>query len=137
MIVDASEDLKGVGKAVEVQGVSGGPIVAGLHTILCRGSSDHWAMGYKTYLQFIQAFKSALAQIATGISVYGISKKQVADIEVPLPPRQEQTAIVTVLSDMDAEIDALERRLGKTLAIKQGMMQNLLTGRIRLVETEG
>nr|WP_218082282.1 hypothetical protein [Anthocerotibacter panamensis] len=47
---------------------------------------------------------------------------------------KEQTAIVTVLSDMDAEIAALEQRRDKTRALKQGMMQELLTGRIRLVD---
>ena len=51
---------------------------------------------------------------------------------LPLPPLPEQQAIATVLSDMDAEIAALERRLDKTRAIKQGMMQQLLTGSIRL-----
>jgi type I restriction enzyme, S subunit len=46
---------------------------------------------------------------------------------------QKQTAITAVLSDMDAEISALERRRDKTRALKRGMMQELLTGRIRLV----
>lgn len=49
------------------------------------------------------------------------------------PSFPEQTAIATVLSDMDAEITALEARRDKTRALKQGMMQELLTGRIRLV----
>jgi type I restriction enzyme S subunit len=53
-----------------------------------------------------------------------------------LPSLDEQTAIATVLSDMDAEIAALERRRDKTRAIKQGMMQQLLTGRVRLVKPE-
>ena len=48
----------------------------------------------------------------------------------------EQRAIATVLSDMDAEIAALERRRDKTNAVKQGMMQQLLTGRVRLVQPE-
>ena len=46
---------------------------------------------------------------------------------------KEQTAIAEVLSDMDAEIAALEQRRDKTRALKQGMMQELLTGRIRLI----
>lgn len=54
-------------------------------------------------------------------------------LEVPLPKRDEQTAIAAVLSDMDAELSALEARRDKTRALKQGMMQELLTGRIRLV----
>ncbi len=49
------------------------------------------------------------------------------------PPLDEQTAIAAVLSDMDAELGALEHRLAKTRALKQGMMQELLTGRTRLV----
>ncbi len=53
--------------------------------------------------------------------------------KIKLPPSDEQTAIAQVLSDMDNEIDALEKRLEKTRMLKQGMMQELLTGRIRLV----
>jgi type I restriction enzyme S subunit len=57
--------------------------------------------------------------------------------EMCVPPTlEEQTAIATVLSDMDADIEALEARLAKTCAIKQGMMQELLKGRTRLVDLE-
>ncbi len=57
------------------------------------------------------------------------------DFEIKLPPEaKEQTAIATILSDMDAEIEALEAKLAKARQIKQGMMQELLTGRIRLIE---
>lgn len=55
---------------------------------------------------------------------------------VQLPPVNEQTAIATVLSDMDAELSALEARRDKTRALKQGMLQELLTGRVRLVSGE-
>ena len=66
-----------------------------------------------------------------------ISPANALKIEVMLPPSaNEQTAIATVLSDMDAEIEALERRRDKTRQIKQGMMQELLTGRTRLVEAQ-
>ena len=49
------------------------------------------------------------------------------------PTYKEQTAIATILSDMDTELAALESRLAKARQIKQGMMQELLTGRIRLL----
>ena len=137
VVVDASEDLVGVGKSIEVHRVAGKTVVAGLHTILCRGNPDYWAMGFKAYLQFTPAFKSALTRGATGISVYAISKKQLADIQLALPSLLEQEAIVSVLSDIDAEIAALERRQDKACAIKQGMMQQLLTGRVRLVGVSG
>jgi len=62
---------------------------------------------------------------------YYISEYQ--HIEIDLPSPEEQRAIAAVLSDMDAEIAALEARRDKTRALKQGMMQELLTGRTRLV----
>ncbi|HWQ18174.1 MAG TPA: restriction endonuclease subunit S, partial [Methanotrichaceae archaeon] len=55
-------------------------------------------------------------------------------ISIPLPRLSEQYTIATVLFDIDAEIVALEARRDKTLVLKQGMMQELLTGHIRLVE---
>jgi type I restriction enzyme S subunit len=57
----------------------------------------------------------------------------VSSAEVCVPPLKEQTAIATVLLDMDTEIGSLESKLGKAREIKQGMMQELLTGKIRLV----
>ena len=56
-------------------------------------------------------------------------------IKLLVPSYEEQVAIAEVLSDMDAEINALERRRDKVRAIKQGMMQELLTGRVRLVKS--
>ena len=54
-------------------------------------------------------------------------------IKIPLPTKSEQSAIASVLSDMDEEITSLEEKLFKLRKVKQGMMQELLTGRIRLV----
>jgi type I restriction enzyme S subunit len=56
------------------------------------------------------------------------------NIDIAFPPtKSEQIAIATVLSDMDAEIAALEQKRDKTYALKQGMMQELLTGKTRLI----
>ena len=85
------------------------------------------------YLQFMPEFRSTLLRVTSGTSVYAISKQQLADVKLPLPPPPEQEAIVAVLSDLDAEIAALEQRRDKTRIVKQGMMQQLLTGRVRLV----
>ena len=64
----------------------------------------------------------------------GLSVSKILALRVGCPPTcAEQEAIATVLSDMDAEIAALEARRDKTRLLKQGMMQELLTGRIRLV----
>ena len=58
-----------------------------------------------------------------------------SDMMISIPKKSEQTRIATILSDMDSEISLLEQKLEKQKQIKQGMMQNLLTGKIRLVES--
>ena len=68
-----------------------------------------------------------------GDAVVHIGATALGEIKLALPPFEEQRAISTVLEDMDAEIQALETRLDKARQVKEGMMQNLLTGRIRLV----
>ena len=65
--------------------------------------------------------------------VPSLNASTIEKIEVAVPKLPEQTAIATVLCDMDAELTALQARRDKTRALKQGMMQELLTGRIRLV----
>jgi type I restriction enzyme S subunit len=64
---------------------------------------------------------------------YWISEYSKISVNIP-QDKAEQTAIAAVLSDMDAEIDALTAKLNKVRRIKQGMMSELLTGRIRLIK---
>jgi type I restriction enzyme S subunit len=63
----------------------------------------------------------------------GLNLKIIKTIPIPFPSVPEQTAIANVLTDMDAELAALEQRREKTRALKQAMMQELLTGKTRLV----
>ena len=81
-------------------------------------------------------FKRALERAASGISVYAISKRNVAEISMQLPLVEEQRAIVQIFSDVEEELVALQRRLDKVREIKQGMMQVLLAGKVRLVSPE-
>ncbi|MHB1348947.1 MAG: restriction endonuclease subunit S [Desulfobulbaceae bacterium] len=87
------------------------------------------------YLLSSFRYKRQIKGTATGTSgsMKNISKKAFLSLPIEFPDEKEQTAIAAVLSDMDAEIAALEARRDKTLLLKQGMMQELLTGRIRLV----
>ena len=77
--------------------------------------------------------KSFLLAKAQGSSIKEVRAPILVQFEVALPKVTEQTAITTVLSDMDVELAALEARRDKTRALKQGMMQELLTGRARLI----
>ena len=77
--------------------------------------------------------RELLKSLAQGATRYNLSKTSLLKLNFPLPSLPEQTAITAVLSDMDAELTALEQRRAKTCALKQGMMQELLTGRTRIV----
>lgn len=130
---DASEDIDGIGKSVEVQNISGVELVAGLHTIAIRFDKRVLADGFKSYIQFIPKFRTHLRQLAAGTKVYATNRAHIASAELRLPGIDEQKAISALLTDMDTEITALETRRTKIRALKQAMMQELLTGRTRLV----
>ena len=65
-----------------------------------------------------------------------ISKTNIAKLKMPVPKVSEQNNISALLSEMEAELAALEQRREKTRALKQAMMQELLTGKTRLVLPE-
>jgi len=132
VMADASEDYEGLGVSVEIKNIKNEKVVAGLHTLLLRGDKTKVADGFKGYIQSIKVVRNSLNRIATGISVYGISKNNLKSIQIPLPPLPEQQAIASALSDVDALITALEQLITKKRNIKQGAMQQLLTGKKRL-----
>ena len=134
VMADASEDFDGVGKSIEIIGLEEGTaVVAGLHTCLLREKKPTFALGFKGHLGNLKSLHTQFLRVMTGMKVYGVSKTALKDLLLLIPPLLEQQAIATVLSDMDAEITALETKLEKARQVKQGMMHNLLTGRIRLV----
>lgn len=81
----------------------------------------------------VHVLKFNMLEKAIGSTFLEISKKDLAELDIIVPEFTEQKAIAQVLSDMDSEIEQLEKKLTKYQQIKQGMMQELLTGRIRLV----
>ncbi|MBF3429810.1 restriction endonuclease subunit S [Burkholderia pseudomallei] len=101
--------------------------------------------GFKNFVPFedtdvsflyylLQTQRQGFIQLCSGSTFLEIGKTQLAAYKVHLPSTKvEQTAIAEVLSDMDAELAALEARRDKTRLLKQGMMQELLTGKTRLV----
>lgn len=84
----------------------------------------------------VHILKFNMLEKAIGSTFLEISKKDLAELDIVVPEFTEQKAIAQVLSDMDSEIEQLEKNLAKYQQIKQGMMQELLTGRIRLVDVE-
>ncbi|WP_417237900.1 restriction endonuclease subunit S [Bizionia sp.] len=86
----------------------------------------------KSYL-----FKDQIDLLITGGAQPNFGPFHLNKVDLPFPKIEEQKAIAHILSDMDSEIEALEIQLQKTQNLKQGMMQELLTGKIRLVNTIG
>jgi len=80
-----------------------------------------------------KAGRAAMAVLAQGATRYNVAKSAFLQLAIPQPSEEEQTAIASILTDMDTELAALEARRDKARQLKQGMMQELLTGRIRLV----
>jgi len=108
-------------------------VVAGLHTIAARFDKDVLADGFKAYLQYCPEFMRHIRQLTAGTKVYAINRAHIASVEMRLPGADEQIAIASVFQHMDAEIGALEKRRAKTRDLKQAMMQELLTGKTRLL----
>ena len=88
---------------------------------------------YLSYLFRTSLGRDKMSSIAQGATRYNLSKDYFNEIELTIPPtKAEQTAIANILTTMDNEIEALEKERDKYKCIKQGMMQQLLTGKIRL-----
>ncbi|MBE3132955.1 MAG: restriction endonuclease subunit S [Acidobacteria bacterium] len=87
---------------------------------------------YLAYFFRSREGRELLKSLAQGATRYNLSKTALLKITFPLPQLPEQTAIAAILSDMDGAIAAVEAKVAKARRLKQGMMQELLTGRIRL-----
>ncbi len=132
IMADASEDYEGIGKSVEVRNLGDNKAISGLHTFLLRDKADYFVDGFRGFIFSNSLVKASIDKYATGLKVYGISKNNLKLVKIPKPPKPEQAAIAATLFGMDSEIDSLEQKLDKYKQLKQGMMQVLLTGKIRL-----
>jgi len=103
------------------------------HLLLFRPIRGSYSPKYLYYQLCSQRFKDFIELSKSGTTFFGMSQAAVGNYPVLLPKIEEQISSAAILSDMDLEIAALEEKLAKTRQIKQGMMQELLTGRIRLV----
>jgi type I restriction enzyme S subunit len=133
LFAGSGETKDEIGKCVafvdDREAFAGGDIV-----ILRLADTNPIFMGYYCNTAPVNAQKASKGQ---GDAVVHISAAALSDIAVALPSHDEQVAIAGVLSDMDAELAALEARRDKTRDLKQAMMQELLTGKTRLVPVGG
>jgi len=127
----SGETAEEIGKCVVYQGKEniyiGGDIIA----MTPNQETDSL---FLAYMQNSSGLLSQKATLGQGHTVVHIYTEHIKALKLPLPPtKKEQTAIATILSDMDTEIESLKSQLSKYRNLKQGMMQRLLTGKIRLL----
>lgn len=97
-----------------------------------RTRASESASAFVFYLFQTARYRDYINNLLAGSSINNLNPGSIESLEFHIPAMIEQIAIATVLSDMDAELACLEARRDKTLTVKQGMLQELLTGRIRL-----
>ena len=129
LFAGSGETKEEIGKCAAVD--HDGPIYAGGDIVGFRPVNADGI--FLSYLLNAPAAQKQKASRGQGDAVVHISASALSEIQISLPSGDEQRAISGVLEDMDAEIQTLKSRLTKARAVKEGMMQNLLTGRVRLV----
>ena len=132
IIADASEDYEGICTSIEIQKLNNKKLTAGLHTFAARDLKDKTTLGFRCYILRNEIVSKELKKIATGTSVYGVSKKNLSKINIPLPPLAEQRKIADILSAWDKAIETTQNLIEKLQLRKKGLMQQLLTGEKRL-----
>ena len=124
VIADASEDYKDIGKAIEVINLDHQKVVAGLHTYIARPISP-FALGFCGYLMQTFKVREQIKKLATGISVLGISKTNMAKVELNLPCLEEQTKIANFLSAIDQKIEVVAQQIEQAKTWKKGLLQQM------------
>jgi type I restriction enzyme, S subunit len=125
VIADASEDYDDIGKAIEIRELNTIPIVAGLHTFLARDSTNNIAEGFKGHIFQTWLIRHQLMKIAQGISVLGISKKNLSEVEFFLPVHAEQKLIVGYLDSLSTIIWSTKTQISQLQLFKKGLLQQM------------
>lgn len=131
IIADTAED-EAVGKAIEIQGIKDQKVVSGLHTMAFRPQEGLFAPGFLGYFLNSSVYHNQLLPLMQGIKVLSISKTAIGDTVIKYPSYKEQERVVDSLSGVDDMIGALDEAIAKKRQIKEGLMQQLLTGKTRL-----
>ena len=124
VIADASEDYADIGKAIEIISVQPKSLVAGLHTYIAR-PIQHMAVGFAGYLFQAEIVRKQMMQIAQGISVLGISKTNLAKLDIPYPHPKEQQKIADFLTAIDDKITAVDQQIEQIEIFKKGLLQQM------------
>ena len=127
VIVDASEDWGGMGECVELKNTVGKKVIGGLHTYAVRDKVNAFARGFTGYIFKNTIVRNKLASYANVSKVYGITKGNISNIPLVIPPLPEQQKIAAILSTVDEQISTTEQIIEKSKELKKGLMQKLFS----------
>lgn len=125
IIADASEDYADVGKAIEIISLVNQKLLSGLHTYIARDLSKQMSLGFSGYMMQTDNVRLQIKTFATGASVLGISKGNLAKVNLNIPSKPEQTKIANFLTGIDDKITATQTQLQAVKQYKQGLLQQM------------
>jgi len=132
IFADASEDLKDVGKSIELFNLNNEKLLSGLHTLLARQINSEFVIGFGAYLFLNDRIRKQIQRESQGAKVLGISAKRLSGIKLFYPEKhKEQGKIVNCLSSLDDLIKNENLKFEVLLRQKTGVIQQLLPNNIQ------
>ena len=125
VIADASEDYDDIGKTIELTNLNGEKVLAGLHTLLARLTSENIHIGFGAFVMACAPVRKQIKVIAQGTKVLGISANRMAKIKLPMPCSEEQQKIANFLSSIDRKIDLVSTELNHAKTFKKGLLKQM------------
>lgn len=126
IFADASEDLKDIGKSIELVFLNNEKLLSGLHTLLARQRDHKLVIGFGGHLFLCNSIRSQIQREAQGAKVLGISATRLSNINIFYPSKkEEQRKIADCLSSLDDLITAQKQKLEALKTHKKGLMQQL------------
>lgn len=126
VFADASEDLEGVGKGIEIYKLNNERVLAGLHTLHARQTGKKLAPGFGGYLFLSDRIRGQIKRESQGAKVLGISGLRLSNVQVSYPnSKDEQKKIAACLASLDALLASEREKLEALRAHKKGLMQQL------------
>ncbi len=123
VIADASEDYSDIGKAIEIIELSTTPLVAGLHTFIARPPNGAIELGFSGYLLRSPNARKRIMRIAQGVSVLGLSKKELEKLPLELPHPKEQRKIADFLTAIDTKIQLIAAKFDQAQTLNKGLLR--------------
>jgi len=126
IFADASEDLKDIGKNIEIVNLNGEKLVSGLHTLLARQKESQLAIGFGGYLFKSDWIRKQIQRESQGAKVLGISVTRISEVLISFPKdKKEQQKIASCLSALDELIISQTKKINQLRSHRKGLMQRL------------